>query len=125
MTGARVLDRTASVLLEAISAKTAPAAIINTDTDFFFALASVVAHELYASTLPLLALHGSDFATLRTGDEVQITEEGTVTIERSSMNLPSHEYLDTRNIPYQRKSLPPGAENGAANGASVLGFAER
>src|SRR5215475_11739697 len=34
---------TTAVLLEAIRAGTAPAAIITTDTDFFFALASVVA----------------------------------------------------------------------------------
>jgi Cys-tRNA(Pro)/Cys-tRNA(Cys) deacylase len=116
---------TTAVLLEAIRAKTAPAAIITTDTDFFFALASVVADELYAFTLPLLALHGSDFATLRTGDEVQITAEGTVTIERSIMNLPSHTYLDTRSIPYERKSFSPGTEKGAANVARVLGFSER
>ena len=47
---------TTAVLLEAIRAKTAPAAILTTDTDFFFALASVVAEELYASPLPLVAL---------------------------------------------------------------------
>src|SRR5215212_2688739 len=40
---------TTAVLLEAIRAKTAPAAIITTETDFFFALASVVADELYSS----------------------------------------------------------------------------
>src|SRR5919112_5334268 len=38
---------TTAVLLEAIRAQTAPKAIITTDTDFFFALASVVAEELY------------------------------------------------------------------------------
>ncbi len=38
---------TTAVLLEAIRAGTAPAAIITTGTDFFFALASVVADELY------------------------------------------------------------------------------
>ena len=53
---------TTAVLLEAIRAKTAPAAIITTDTDFFFALASVVAEELYASPLPLVALSEEDFA---------------------------------------------------------------
>lgn len=43
---------TTAVLLEAIRAKTAPAAIITTGTDFFFALASVVADALYTSPLP-------------------------------------------------------------------------
>src|ERR1051325_10982495 len=47
---------TTAVLLEAIRAHTAPAAILTTDTDFFFALASVVAEELYNSPLPLVAL---------------------------------------------------------------------
>ena len=47
---------TTAVLLEAIRAGTAPRAIITTDTDFFFALASVVAEELYNSPLPLVRL---------------------------------------------------------------------
>src|ERR1043165_5671341 len=38
---------TTAVLWEAIRAGTAPAAMITTDTDFFFALASLVAEELY------------------------------------------------------------------------------
>lgn len=41
------------------------------------------------------------------------------------MRLPSHIYLDERNIPYQRKSFPPETEKGAANVARVLGFSER
>jgi uncharacterized protein len=73
---------TTAVLLEAIRAKTAPAAILTTDTDFFFALASVVAEELYASPLPLVALAAEDFAQLRTDDEVQITADGAVILVR-------------------------------------------
>src|SRR5215216_4380020 len=41
------------------------------------------------------------------------------------MKLPTHDYLDTRNIPYERKSFPPETEKGAANVARVLGFSER
>ena len=73
---------TTAVLLEAIRAKTAPAAILTTDTDFFFALASVVAEELYASPLPLVALAADDFARLRTDDEVQVTADGAVILVR-------------------------------------------
>src|ERR671922_501295 len=73
---------TTAVLLEAIRAKTAPAAIITTDTDFFFALASIVAEELYASPLPLVALAASDFVQLKTDDEIQITSNGMVFINR-------------------------------------------
>ena len=41
------------------------------------------------------------------------------------MNLPSHTYLDERNIPYERKSFPPETDKGAANVARVLGFSVR
>lgn len=73
---------TTAVLLEAIRAKTAPAAIITTDMDFFFALASVVADELYSSPLPLVALSEKDFAQLKTNDELQIATSGKVTLYR-------------------------------------------
>jgi len=42
-----------------------------------------------------------------------------------SIQLPSHEYLDSAGIPYERKSFPPETEKGAANVAHVLGFSER
>lgn len=73
---------TTAVLLEAIRAKTAPAAIITTDTDFFFALASVVADELYQSPLPLIALAEDDFARMKTDDEIMITNNGEVILHR-------------------------------------------
>src|SRR5919108_3886019 len=73
---------TTAVLLEAIRAKTAPAAILTTEADFFFALASVVADELYACPLPLVALSEKDFAQLRTNDIIQITASGTVIVYR-------------------------------------------
>jgi predicted aconitase with swiveling domain len=71
---------TTAVLLEAIRYGTAPAAILTTATDFFFALASVVADELYATPFPLLALTEVDFGKLHSGDEVKITELGEVVV---------------------------------------------
>ena len=71
---------TTAVLLEAIRAGTAPAAILTTDTDIFFALASVVAEELYASILPLIALGDEDFSKLQTDDELAIKQNGEVTV---------------------------------------------
>lgn len=79
---------TTAVLLEAIRAGTAPAAILTTDTDFFFALASVVAEELYASPLPLVALAEEDFAKLKTDDDIQIKENGVVIIMSFSRSTP-------------------------------------
>lgn len=73
---------TTAVLLEAIRKGTAPAAILTTATDFFFALASVVADELYATPLPLLALSEVDFGKLRTGDDIEITALGEVIVNR-------------------------------------------
>lgn len=73
---------TTAVLLEAIRAHTAPAAILTTDVDFFFALASVVADELYSSPLPLIALSEEEFTRLRTDDDIQITPDGKVFVNR-------------------------------------------
>ena len=73
---------TTAVLLEAIRAKTAPSAIITTSTDLFFALASIVADELYAQPLPLVAISESDFASLQTGDQIEIDEQGMITVQR-------------------------------------------
>ena len=83
---------TTAVLLEAIRAGTAPAAIITTDTDFFFALASVVAEELYASPLPLVALSEIDFGRLRTGEEVRVMKDGRVIVGRKVESGKQKEY---------------------------------
>jgi len=80
---ARGSSTTTAVLLEAIRAKTAPKAIITTATDFFFALASVVADELYTTPLPLIAVSESDFSLLRTGDELEINSNSKIIVRRS------------------------------------------
>lgn len=72
---------TTAVLLEAVRAGTAPAAIVTTGVDTFFALASIVADELYAKPVPLIALEKSDFESLRTGDHLAIDETGTIRVD--------------------------------------------
>ena len=72
---------TTAVLLEAIRAETAPSAIITTGTDFFFALASVVADELYRKPLTLVAISEVDFASLQTGDQIEIND-GMILVHR-------------------------------------------
>ena len=52
---------TTAVLLEAVRAGTAPAAILTTGVDSFFALASIVADVLYAKPVPLIALSSNEF----------------------------------------------------------------
>jgi hypothetical protein len=70
---------TTAVLLEAVRAGTAPAAILTTGVDSFFALASIVADMMYGKAFPVVALEPGDFATLRTGMQLVVAESGTVT----------------------------------------------
>lgn len=68
------------VLLEAIRAGTAPAALITAESDFFFALACVIADELYGRSLPLIAVSQADFAQFRSGDQIVIEANGVIEI---------------------------------------------
>jgi len=71
---------TTAVLLEAIRCGTAPTAILTTGGDTFFALAAIVAEEIYEKSLPILAVHEDDFNALSTGDEAELHKDGTVVI---------------------------------------------
>lgn len=71
---------TTAVLLEAVKAGTAPAAILTTGPDTFFALASIVADELYARPIPIVALAPADFAGLHTGDRVKVLADGLIEV---------------------------------------------
>ena len=69
---------TTAVLLEAVRAGTAPAAILTTGTDAFFALASIVADVMYGKSFPVIALDPADFATLRSGEHLRIEASGVI-----------------------------------------------
>lgn len=69
---------TTAVLLEALRAGTAPAAILVSGRDTFFALASIVATELYGRGIPVVAIAAADLATLRDGDLVTVGPGGIV-----------------------------------------------
>lgn len=71
---------TTAVLLEAIRAGTAPAAILTTGVDSFFALASIVAEEMYKAPIPIIVISQEDFATLHNGVQFKIEEDGTLLI---------------------------------------------
>jgi predicted aconitase with swiveling domain len=73
---------TSAVLLEAVRAGTAPAAIITTGVDSFFALASIVANVMYQSPIPIIAVASDDFAGLQTGDMINIDEEGQIVVSQ-------------------------------------------
>jgi predicted aconitase/predicted aconitase with swiveling domain len=69
---------TTAVLLEAIRAGTAPAAILTTGIDSFFALASIVADEMYGKPIPVVALPPDEFIRLQNGQHLQVTMDGKV-----------------------------------------------
>ena len=69
---------TTAVPLEAVRAGTAPAAIVTTGPDAFFALASIVADVMYGKPFPVIALDAPDFALLRTGEHLRIDASGVI-----------------------------------------------
>jgi predicted aconitase with swiveling domain len=69
---------TTAVLLEAVRAGTAPAAIVTTGADAFFALASIVADVMYGKSFPVIALDATDFALLQTGERLAIDRSGAI-----------------------------------------------
>ncbi len=71
---------TTAVLLEAVRRGTAPAAIVTTCVDHFFALASIVADEIYGRPFPVVAISDAEFATLRNGQQIEIDLSGILLI---------------------------------------------
>jgi len=71
---------TTAVLLEAIRADTAPAGILTTNVDSFFALASIVADVMYQSPIPIVAIGSADFSALKSGDTIRIMDDGHIVV---------------------------------------------
>jgi predicted aconitase with swiveling domain len=69
---------TTAVLLEAIRSGTAPAAILTTTEDSFFALASIVARELYGRAIPIVVLPVESHRRLKSGERLCVEVDGTV-----------------------------------------------
>lgn len=72
---------TTAVLLEAIRAGKAPAAIITTRKDAFFALASIVADEMYHASIPIAVVPKLQFERLKSGDWLELDEDGRIVLE--------------------------------------------
>lgn len=79
---ARGSSTTTAVLLEAVRAGTAPAAILTTGLDTFFALASIVAGEMYSRSFPVAALDASAYERLRSGMWLRLEDDGTIYFAR-------------------------------------------
>ena len=78
---ARGSSTTTAVLLEALRAGTAPAAILTTGAETFFALAAIVAEEMYQRSFPVVIVLETDAVALQTGMHLRIDLDGTIMME--------------------------------------------
>lgn len=69
---------TTAVLVEALQAGTAPLALITRQADSFFALAAIVADELFGRSIPVVQLAPELFDRLPAGAWVEIALDGTL-----------------------------------------------
>lgn len=72
------------VLLEAIRNGFAPAAIVVSRVDPIIGLGSILGDELYARPIPVLRLEPDQWASLRSGDYVEIEMSGRLDVTRAN-----------------------------------------
>ena len=82
---ARGSSTTTAVLLEAVRAGTSPAAILTTGAETFFALAAIVAQEMYQRWFPVVTIERADFDSLESGMDLIVAPDGTITVDGRSM----------------------------------------
>ncbi len=80
MPGSRGSAGTPAALAESIRAEAGPAAILLTKPDVNIAVGALVADRLYGTETPVLVVADAGTVTLRSGDEVAIEIDGTVTV---------------------------------------------
>jgi uncharacterized protein len=78
MPSGRGSSSSASVLAEAVRAKTAPAAILLAEPDLILSIGSVVAEELYGIVMPVVVLGAQELASITDGAEVRVGPGGVV-----------------------------------------------
>ena len=78
MPSGRGSSSSASVLAEAVRARTAPAAIVLGEPDLILSIGSAVAQELYGVAVPVVVLAPDALASIVEGVEVRIGSDGTV-----------------------------------------------
>jgi predicted aconitase with swiveling domain len=79
---ARGSSTTTAILLEALRAGTAPAAILTTGPETFFALAAIVAEEIFGLSLPVFVVSAADLDELQTGMELGLSADGTIRVRK-------------------------------------------
>ncbi|MEA2651014.1 MAG: hypothetical protein QOI85_735 [Chloroflexota bacterium] len=78
MPSGRGSSSSASVLAEAVRAKTAPAGILLGEPDLILSIGSAVAEELYGVVLPVVVLPADELASIDDGVELLIGGDGVV-----------------------------------------------
>jgi uncharacterized protein len=78
MPSGRGSSSSASVLAEAVRARTAPAAILLGEPDLILAVGSAVAEELYGVVVPELVLSAEARARITDGALIRLLQDGTV-----------------------------------------------
>lgn len=78
MPSGRGSSSSASVLAEAVRARTAPAAILLCEPDLILAIGSAVAEELYGVAVPIVVLPADRLAAIRDGTALLIGRDGSV-----------------------------------------------
>ncbi len=72
-----------SVLAEAIRLGTAPCAIVLREPDDIILLGALVAEEMYDVTCPIVVVEPELYESITTGDEITISEGGSVSVTSS------------------------------------------
>ncbi len=80
MPGGRGSSSASSVLAEAVRLGTAPAALLLHRPDEILATGSLVARELYGTTVPILVLDDAAYARAAAADRVELSATGALTI---------------------------------------------
>ncbi len=80
MPGSRGSAGTPAGVAESIRRGAGPVAVLLGTKDVNIAIGAMVADRLYGGATPVLAVAPEDYPRLRTGDEIGIAEDGTVTI---------------------------------------------
>jgi predicted aconitase with swiveling domain len=73
-----------SVLAEGLRRGTGPLAIVLAEPDEIVVLGALVANLLDGSAFPVVTLGADDYASIRTGDVVAVSDDGRVAVESVS-----------------------------------------
>jgi len=79
MPGGRGSSSSSSVLAEALRQGSGPAAILLAVPDQIIALGALIPNLLDGSHYPVVVLEPADYGAIKTGDDVTVGEDGTVT----------------------------------------------